>query len=48
MDEDNYGDFGSSSHEEEDTFDYKADQQKWRDAGWNAYNSDYVDEFPTW
>lgn len=40
--------FGASSYEEEEEFDYKANQQKWRDAGWNAYNSDYVDEFPTW
>lgn len=29
-------------------FDYKADQEKWKDAGFDAYNSDYVDEFPTW
>lgn len=27
---------------------YREEQQRWRDAGWNAYNSDYVDEFPTW
>lgn len=29
-------------------YSYHEEQQRWRDAGWNAYNSDYVDEFPTW
>lgn len=27
---------------------YRDYQAKLREAGWNAYNSDYVDEFPTW
>lgn len=27
---------------------YRDHQVKLRDAGWTAYNSDYVDEFPRW
>lgn len=27
---------------------YREHQAELREAGWNAYNSDYVDEFPTW
>lgn len=27
---------------------YREEQQRWRDAGWNAYNCDMVDEFPSW
>lgn len=33
---------------ENETFSYRDYQIKLREDGWNAYNSDYVDEFPQW
>jgi hypothetical protein len=27
---------------------YREEQAELRSNGWDAYNSDYVDEFPTW
>jgi len=32
----------------ESTWDYREDQARWREAGFNAYNCDRIDEFPTW
>lgn len=33
---------------DETELDYKEEQAKLRADGWDAYNSDYVDEFPQW
>ena len=38
----------SRGWDEADEWDYRQDQAAYRAAGWTAYNSDYVDEFPTW
>lgn len=31
-----------------DEWNYREEQARWRSNGWDAYNSDYVDEFVTW
>lgn len=36
------------TYSSDDRWDYREEQARLRSNGWNAYNSDYVDEFPTW